>query len=144
MKFLRTAGEILRSGCVIFSIISLAFFTAGAAMAAANTAANSDINVKSLWMFFLFSVLLAAANRILRIDSVHAALRLLIHFAASTAIYFVTVVLFGDYISSGSQVLVAMTLFLVIYLVSAVFILIWMGRRKRKASDKKEYVSQFK
>ena len=144
MKFLKTAGEILRSGCVIFSIISLAFFTAGAAMAAANTAANSDINVKSLWMFFLFSVLLAAANRILRIDSVHAALRLLIHFAASAAIYFVTVVLFGDYISSGSQVLVAMTLFLVIYLVSAVFILIWMGRRKRKASDRKEYVSQFK
>lgn len=144
MKVLKSAAAVLRSGCVIFTIISLLFFSLGAILAARDIAANSDINVRSLWMFFLFSVLLAAANKILSAEKLALPLRMLIHFAASLAIYFVTVILFGDYISNSSQVLVALVLFLAVYLVCAVFIVINMRRKKRRAGEKNGYVSQFK
>ena len=132
MKVLKSAAAVLRSGCVIFTIISLLFFSLGASLAA------------RLWMFFLFSVLLAAANKILSAEKLALPLRMLIHFAASLAIYFVTVILFGDYISNSSQVLVALVLFLAVYLVCAVFIVINLRRKKRRAGEKNGYVSQFK
>ncbi|MDD6095304.1 MAG: DUF3021 family protein, partial [Clostridia bacterium] len=83
---------------------------------------------------------LAAANIILKSKKTNTAAKLAIHFTASAAVYFVTVVVCGGYIKNGAQTVIALSLFLVLYLVFAVVYLI----ATRKKSEPKKYEKMFK
>lgn len=101
-------------------------------------------NIKFIWLFFAFSVLLAAANEILSVKKISLGVRMLIHFAVCAALYFVCVVLCGGFISSGAQTLIAMSLFAIVYLICGIFIAIVLSRREKKSTDNEKYQSQFR
>lgn len=142
MKILNQIKKLIGEGCVIFSLTTLIFYSIGSLLS--NSEKAFIPSIKFIWLFFIFSVLLAAANEILSVKRFNIALRVLIHFVTCTALYFVTVVLCGGFISSGAQTLIALAAFVALYLVCAVFIVIFLARNEKRVTEKKEYVSQFK
>lgn len=139
---MKALKSIISQGCVIFSIITLIIYSAGAIISNADRSFIPDI--KFIWLFFAFSLLLAATNKILYIKKIKLIPRLLIHFAVCLALYFVSVVLCGGFAKSGAQTLIALSFFVIIYIIFAIAAAIIIGRSERKKADKEEYVSQFK
>ena len=138
MKNKNLLSEIIKSGCVIFTIITLAAYTVGYAIS------NQFIpTISWVYMFLLFSIPLAAANIILKDTRRPLALRLALHFVATLALYFVVVVLCGGYISSGSQTLVAIAFFLLFYGMFALVYGITHSVKSKKKNKKESYSSMF-
>ncbi len=130
--------DIIKSGCLIFTLITLFFYSVGGIISGSEQ--EFIPSLKYIWLFFLFSVLLAFANEILKAEKPGAAAKLGIHFLCSAAIYFVTVVLCGGFIKNGAQTVVAISLFIIAY---AVFAIIYAIRRGRKKPEEK-YEKMFK
>ena len=130
--------DILKNGSVIFTVITLIFYSAGGIISGSNK--EFIPSLLHIWLFFLFSVLLALANSILRVEKMNKAARLGLHFIAAFAVYFVTVIICGGYIGNGAQTLIAITVFLVLYLVFAIIFLLSGGKKK----EDRKYESMFK
>lgn len=130
--------DILKNGCCIFTGVTLLFYSVGGIISGADRAYIPSL--KTVWLFFAFSLLLSFANELLRLERLNAALRLAVHFVSCLALYFITVIVCGGYIKNGSQTLVALFLFLIVYIAFAVIYLLLSGRKKK---PKKKYKSQF-
>ena len=135
---MKTATDIIKNGCCIFTVITLLFYSVGGIIS--GTEQEFIPSLKYIWLFFVFSILLAAANIILKSTKINTAAKLAIHFAASAAVYFVTVVVCGGYIKNGAQTVIALSLFLVLYLIFAVIYLI----ATHKKPEPKKYEKMFK
>lgn len=142
MKTVDSIKKIAARGCVTFTIVTLIFYSIGSIVS--DSEKSFIPNIKFIWLFFAFSVLLAAANEILSVKKIALGIRMLIHFAVCAALYFVCVVLCGGFISSGAQTLIAMAMFVIVYLICAVFAAAVINRREKKNSDSEEYRSQFR
>lgn len=141
MKKSNLLTEIIKNGCVIFTVITIAAYTVGYAL---SSESNQFIPTLSwIYMFLLFSLPLAAANIILRDTRRSFTLRILFHFLTTAALYFVVVVMCGDFISSGAQTLIAMALFLIIYGIFALIYGITHSIRSKKQNKKESYSSMF-
>ncbi|MDD6094811.1 MAG: DUF3021 family protein [Clostridia bacterium] len=135
---MKTITDIIKNGCCIFTMITLLFYSVGGIISGSEQ--EFIPSLKFIWLFFVFSLLLAAANIILKSKKINTAAKLAIHFAASAAVYFVTVVVCGGYINNGAQTVIALSLFLVLYLIFAVVYLI----ATRKRCEPKKYEKMFK
>lgn len=132
--------DIIKSGCLIFTIITLAFYTFWYAV---NKGTLGNLTIKFIWMFFAFSILLSCANTLLHYRKLHLLVRFAIHFLCTAAIYFVCVVVACGFIGNGSQTLAALFVFAVVYFISAIIAGIYISRKEREKKDKKTYNSQF-
>lgn len=132
--------NIIKNGCAVFTVITLLTYSVGALISGKDQ--EFIPSIRHIWLFFAFSLLLAFANRILASDKLSSAARLGFHFLSCGAIYFVTVILCGGYISNGAQTVVALSLFLVLYLIFTVIYLIRNGAKKKK--ETKKYEKMFK
>lgn len=142
MKTMDFIKKIAARGCVIFTIVTLIVYSIGSIVS--DSERSFIPSIKFIWLFFAFSVLLAAANEILSVKKISLGVRMLIHFAVCAALYFVCVVLCGGFISSGAQTLIAMTMFVIVYLICGIFIAIVLSRREKKSADNEKYQSQFR
>lgn len=142
MKTIDYLKKIISRGCVIFTVVTLISYSVGAALS--NSEKSFIPNIKFIWLFFVFSLLLAAANQILSAKKIGLDVRMLIHFAVCAALYFVCVVLCGGYISNGAQTLIAMALFALVYVICGTVCAIVIHRKEKKLDNSKEYVSQFR
>ena len=133
--------SVIRDGCVIFTVITLLFYSLGGIISGAEQ--EFIPSLLFIWLFFLFSVLLSCANLILRSKKIKFLPKILLHFTASFAIYFVTVVLCGGYIKNGGQTLVALTLFCVLYAVFAIIYLVKSKKAMKKAEKSEKYKPMF-
>ena len=135
-------ADIIKNGCVIFTIITVITYVLGSVLSAENKAFIPTL--KWILLFLLFSVLLAAANLLLKNKNYSAPLRLGLHFIATTALYFVVVVLCGGFIANGSQTLVAMVLYVLAYMIFTIIFAITNGTKKKKKNKEEKYESMFK
>lgn len=134
--------DTVKNGCLIFTFITVISYILGTLLSTENKAFIPTL--KWILLFLVFSVILAFANLLLKSKNFSKGICLLFHFASSATLYFVVVVLCGGFIANGSQTLIAMSLFLLIYGVFAI-IYAFTGSKKKKEKNKTEnYDSMFK
>lgn len=131
--------KILYPGCVFFTVCVFVFgFLASIAQAM-----NLVPGLTYMFLLFVFSLLLAALNRLFysRFSTVG---QILLHFAGLTAAFAVVFVFAGGYYKYGGQSVAVIMLFytLVYFAVISVFMAVRSARRKR-AIEKSDYKKQF-
>ncbi len=134
--------DTIKNGCVIFTIITILSYIAGTLLSYENKAFIPTL--KWILLFFAFSLVLSFANLLLKNKKYSKGICLLFHFAASAALYFVVVVLCGGFITNGSQTLIAMALFLLIYGIFALIYALAGSTKKKKKNKTENYSSMFK
>lgn len=142
MKKQNSVWLTVKNGCVTFTVITVLSYIAGTLLSFENKAFIPTL--KWILLFLVFSVLLAFANLLLKSETTSVGAKLSLHFLASAMLYFITVVLCGGFIESGAQTLIAMTFFVIIYLIFAVIFAISASGSKRKKNRTQKYDSMFK
>jgi hypothetical protein len=92
-------------------------------------------------LFFLASLLFSLANGIFRINKLHGAVKLLLHYLLSTFAFCACMLL--PLSLDSTSTLVGIILFSVIYFIIAALIAFFRARYKRRVDENSEYKSQF-
>ena len=110
METLKKLKKVVLHACVIYTVILTAVYTLGAFV-------NSSWvpTVQMVYSCLGFSLVLSALNLFLFSDKLVFALRLLIHFIASTFIFYMLFIVWGVYKSNGGSVLTALLVFVFAY-----------------------------
>lgn len=139
METLKKLKNIVLHACVIYTVILTAVYTLGAFV-------NSSWvpTVQMVYSCLGFSLVLSALNSFLFSDKLVFALRLLIHFVASTFIFYMLFIVWGGYKSNGGSVLTALLVFVFAYVLCAAVVGIYRYLTVDKDSAKsEEYKSMF-
>ncbi len=141
MKASGTITNILKNGCVLFTIITLITYGVGAILS--NAEKSFIPTLQWILLFFAFSILLSGAAQIMHLDKIALPVRYLLHFLTSAALYTIVVVLCGGFYKNGTMLLLSILLFIAGYIVFAVFYSIRNRKRSGTAKKKEEYKSVF-
>ena len=141
MKNKNSIFDTIKSGCLIFTVITVLSYNAGTLLSSENKAFIPTL--KWILLFLLFSLVLAFANMLLRLPKVAVGARLGFHFLATAALYIVVVVLCGGFIASGAQTIIAMLIFCILYSIFAIIFAISSTATKKKENKKEKYDSMF-
>lgn len=122
MKYLRS---ILTGGCILATVMTLiASVVALIVNRAEGIFSEVSLPVSQFLVILAFSFLIAAANRILTLRRMHAALRLLIHYAALLVSFLFIFVLAGNLrITTAASAFIAIFLFTVLYAAAMAIVL---------------------
>ncbi len=131
----------IKNGCVIFAIITVISYTVGMLMSSENRAFIPSL--KSIYIYLAFSILFSFVCNLLKSERINTALRLIIHFAISAALFFCVIVLGGGFAESGFATIVLMTAFVIVYIIFSVIYLVIAKKKERKANSNKQYSSVF-
>jgi hypothetical protein len=141
MKIFRTIYYALLKACAFYTVISLGFYSIG--MAISDSATFKVPTLSVMFMILGFSAALSALGYIFDIPKLPAALKYIIHFAATgAAFYFIFIVASGVY-ASGGATLVALASFAVVYTVCMVIRFIIKTVMNNKKLDAAEYENIF-
>ena len=131
--------KILVSTCVVATLISVFFYFLAAIVNKVESLMDETaITFRQFLLILLFSLLVALANRLLSVKSLHAVLRVAIHYATLLAAFLVVFVAAGKLkISGPASVFLAVMIFTVLY---AVFFVAgyFLSRLFRDAPDEKK------
>ena len=130
--------KVLYPACAIFTVTSFAFLIF--------TTLVSDYQkpamyIGSYFTFFLLSVLISLSNGVFRIKKMSALSKTVLH--AVCVIASITVVFYVSTGNTGSNPLVLILLFTVLYAVIAIPTLLIVSAVNRRRSEKKDYHSMF-
>ena len=131
--------NILFPGCFFFTICVFVFgFLASVAQAM-----NLVPGLTYMFLLFVFSLILAALNRLFY-SHFTAAAQILLHFAGVTAAFALFFIVAGGYYKYGGQAVAVIMLFyvLVYMVIISVFMAVRSARRKM-AIEKSDYKKQF-
>lgn len=128
---------ILTPACIIFTVITLAL------TGLATTLTSFAPQFEALVALFIYSVVLAALNRILYIRSLHIALRLVLHCAGVLASFLVIFLLVLSDASHTRGALIISAVIAVLYFIVAAIVLAIKHALKRNENEKKEYKKMF-
>ena len=143
MKFLKAAGAHLRRACIYFTVFQFAV-TAIFQITAQNGGRGQFLIFTVELAVFAFSVALAFAEDILRINNLSLYLRILLHFlCCAAAVILLFRIVAGDMFRANSLLFIAAG-FILLYAVAAAVVLIIKRIKDGKKSDESEYTSQFK
>lgn len=136
--------SILANGCVFSTVITLiASVVALIVDRAEGLFKEVSLPVSQFLVILAFSFLIAAANRILTLRRMHAALRLLIHYAALLVSFLFIFVLAGNLkITGADSIFIAVFLFTVLYAAAMAIVLsllsalgiLGKGKKNQKSS----------
>lgn len=132
--------HILCMGCVINSVAVLIL------SAAANLFSIGGFAPKfsTVLMVLIFSVAVSFANTLMGFERLSFILRIIIHYAAVTAAFYVIFILWSGFAQRASTVLIIMFLYTVVY---AVIMFIAYGiksiRQRKRSAVQDTYESQF-
>lgn len=132
--------KTLVSACVYFSIITALY-------SLITLLTHLDeipvlINAGNVCLFFVFSLLLSFANRVLSLGKLGGGLKLFLHYIICLFAYYSCFML--PISPSASGMLIGLVLFTVIYFIIAGFIALFSSRLKKNTEKSKAYTNQFK
>lgn len=133
--------NILKNGCVFFTVITLFTYCIGAILS--NAERSFIPTLQWILLFFVFSLLLSGAAQIMHLDKIAVSVRYLLHFLTSAALYTVVVVLCGGFYKNGTMLLLSILLFIVGYIIFVVLYSIQNRKHSGKAKKKEDYKSVF-
>ncbi len=102
--------------------------------------------VPTLHMVFsllLFSLILSAANTFLFSDRLVFSLRLLIHFAVTTFVFYIIFVAWGGFQANGGSVLTALLVYTFLYLICALVVFMYRYLTAELRTSAKSYKNAF-
>lgn len=146
MKYIR---RIFTAGCVWMTAISLVFFAVAALInSTEHTFRTIGISFSQYLLILLFSFLIAGAGLVFSLSRIHAALRILIHYAVVLTGFIVIFAVSGNLrLDTAAKIFVAIFIFTFFYaIVMAVYIslLHTLGRLGKKGNAPTEYRSIFR
>ena len=139
MNIKQTIRKILTDACVLFSIITAAY-----ALIVALVYVNQEqvlIEAGRVILFFVFSLLVSAANIIYRTKTMSGAVRLLLHFLICTLAFYLCFLL--PLSMPGSSVLVGIIFFVLVYFLVMGIISLFASRFRKNRDANEEYQSQY-
>ena len=131
--------KIFVQSCVFFTVVTALYSLVVMTIYVDDTEVLLDAS--RVRLFFVASFLLSCANVIFKIDKLHSALRLLIHYIL-TAFAFCSCLML-PISPEPSTMVVGISLFSVIYFIIAAIIALFRARYRSYSSDKSEYSAQF-
>lgn len=134
--------QTIKNGCVFFTIITVISYTFGIIISSADKAYIPSL--KSIYIYLVFSLLFASANKLLYNKKINLILRLVIHFVICATLFFFVIVLGGGLSGSGFATIIMMFIFTVIYLIFACIFGIIKSKKEAKDDSTKEYSNVFK
>ncbi len=140
MNIKQTIRKILTDACVLFSIITAAY-----ALIVALVYVNQEqvlMEAGRVVLFFVFSLLVSAANIIYRQKNMSGAVRLLLHFLICTLAFYLCFLL--PLSMPGSSVLVGIIFFVLVYFLVMGTISLFASRFRKNRDANEEYQSQYK
>ncbi len=133
--------KIVSQGCLLYTVLTLVLYTVGMVVSDIDRAWIPTIGM--IYMVFFFSLLLSAANVLVLNTGLPGIVKLILHYAATTLVFYVIFILWSGFSKRGSSVLTILLLYTFLYGICA---LIFCGVRYIKGSrDNKKagYESQF-
>ncbi len=132
--------KILNQACVIFSVIVALY-----SVVAMIVNVNDDrilLDAGRVLLFFLFSLLFAIANGILKQKSIPSGARLPIHFLISALAFYMCFLLPLN--MPGTTVLIGMFFFILLYFLTAAVIAAFLSSFRKKKEKTEDYQKQYK
>lgn len=139
--FMNILGKIKKTvsqTCVIYTVILTSVYTLGAFV-------NSSWvpTVQMVYSCLGFSLVLALLNLFLFSDKLVMPLRLLIHFAVSSLIFYLLFVVWGGYQSNGGSVITALLIYVFAYILCAAIVAAYRYLTSESVNAKKGYSAKF-
>lgn len=132
--------KMLTNACVYFSVITAIYSIIVMIIYIDDTAVLLDAS--RLMLFFVASVLVAAANGILKIEKLGGALKIIIHYLLTLFAFCSCLML--PISPAPSTMVVGIAIFTFIYLVAALLIFFFRSRYKAKKEQTDVYKSKFR
>ena len=132
--------RICVEACVVFTCITALFALITWAINLGEGQVLLDAS--RVLLFFVFSVLFAAANGIFRIKQLSGGIRLVSHLALCTLAFYLCFILPLN--MPGTTAMVGMILFVIIYFILAAIIAFFASRFRKNKEEHSEYDRKFK
>ena len=139
---LKSFKDIIKNGCVIFTVIIIISYTIGMIISTETKAYIPSL--KSVYIFLLFSILFSFANNLLHSRKLNNFTKLFLHFVITGALYFSVFVLGGALSQNGFMTIVLMSFYAFFYIIFAIIYLVFIKRKESKNNDLKQYNSLYK
>ncbi len=127
-SFLRAVKKIIADGCICYTVITLLLFSS---------------EEMKLHLTLPFALLFAAMNYIVLNAKLPSVLKLILHYAVTTAILFVLFIVWGGLQLRPSTILIMLACYTVIYAILAVILFAVHRKRASTKNNKTQYTSQF-
>ena len=141
LKVLPVIKRILTNACVYFTAFSLVLYTGG--MIASGIERQWIPTLSMIYAVFAFSILFSAVNQIVWNTRLAGVLKILIHYVATTAIFYVMFILWGGYTASPSSVLIILMAYTLVYAAASLFIFLLRYIFSSKKNNSSAYSTQF-
>lgn len=138
MKPLSRLNKVFTQACVFYTFLITAVYLLG-------------VSIDSHWLpttsmvlaLLVFSVVLAAANSFLFSEKLPFPLRIVLHYAIITLVFYIVFVLWGGYKANGGSVITVLAVYTFAYILCAAIVAIYRWLTAEVSSSKMEYKTVF-
>jgi len=142
MKTLRLIGRIASRACIVYTILTLLLYTGGSL--ASGIEREWIPTLRMMYMVLVFSLGFSAACELVLRASLPAALRLVIHYAVTAGIFYVTFVVWGGYSASPASAFAILLAFTAVYAICAIVFVCIRRLTAAKKRNAQSYDAQFR
>ena len=142
LKIISLIKRVLTRACIYFTAATLILYSAG--MLLSNIERQWIPTLPMIFTVFFFSVLFALVNQIVWDTRLPGVLKLLIHYAATTLIFYVMFILWGNYTATPSSVLIILMAYTLVYAAASLFVFLLRYIFSFRKNNKSAYKSQFR
>ena len=139
MNFKSFIKRLLVNSCIIFSLIMLGYTIVAAIMHV--TEDEVLLDASRVLLFYVFSLLFAAANSLKTIKALHKAVALISHYIITVFAFYACFLLPLD--MSTSNIFIGLGIYTLAYVIISAIAAIFKSRLKVNAEANEKYVSQF-
>lgn len=133
--------KIITHGCVYYTIASLLLYVGGLLFSTIEREWIPTLDM--LLLLLVFTISFSAVNQMVLHTKLPAALKLLIHYAVTLLIFYVSFIWWGGFSDSGSSVLVILLAFTLLYGIGALVFFIVRHVRDGAKNSRTAYDAQF-
>ena len=143
MEIGKLIKKYLCVACVCFTLITAVYMII---MAIAYPKEEAFVKAYEVVLFFVFSILFAAANAVLTIEKINGPLRYFIHYVICAFAFYTCVLLprSENSVNPSSFAIIGVVFFTLIYVIVMVIIAAFRSRLRKNREVSAAYTSQFK
>ena len=142
LKIIPLIKRVLSRACIYYTAATLILYSAG--MLLSNMERQWIPTLSMMFTVFFFSVLFSLVNQLVWNTRLPGILKLLIHYTATTLIFYVMFILWGNYSAAPSAVLIILMAYTLVYAAFSLFIFLIRYIFSFRKNSKTTYKSQFK
>ena len=141
LKILPFLQRVLSRACIYYTVATLVLYSGGQLFSGIERHWIPTLSM--MFSVLAFSILFAFVNQIVWNTCLPGVLKLLIHYAATTLIFYVMFILWGNYTASPSAVLIILLAYTLIYAAVSLFVFLIRYIFSAKKNNASSYKNQF-